>query len=227
MKRILITSSSFLDTPGPHLQKIHSLNYEIVAERGPLSEAQLTNLANSCSGFHGIICGRDKFTASVLQSFSPTTKVISRYGVGLDQIDLVEAERLGIVVTHTPRYNHGSVAELTFGLIIGLLRRIPEHSNSVHAGQWERLTGYELRGKTVAIFGFGMVGREVAKLALCFGANVLVHNSSWSDAQQEYLAILESHFKNNRELWGEDRSIRRCKDDREALEMADMRLLQL
>jgi D-3-phosphoglycerate dehydrogenase len=208
-----------MDTPGPHLEKIYSFGFNLVTARGPLEEDELINLANQHQGFDGVICGTDSFTAKALEVYSPRTKVISRYGVGLDRLDMEAAQKLGIEVLNTPRFNHATVAELTFGLMISISRKIPEHVELVKRGEWTRMTGYELRHKTISIFGFGMVGREVAKIALSFGMNVIINNSSWGDVHEEYLNALKKGFS-DRLLW-EEASVERCDNEEEALKRAD------
>lgn len=208
-----------MDTPGPHLEKIHNSGLHLVQARGPLEEDELINLVEQHGGFDGIICGTDSFTSRALEAYSPRTKVISRYGVGLDRVDTEAAGKFGIEVLNTPRFNHATVAELTLGLMISISRQIPEHVNIVKSGQWTRMTGYELRHKTISIFGFGMVGREVAKIALSYGMNVIINNSSWSDVHEEYINALKEAFS-NRVLW-EETSIEKCDNEEEALKRAD------
>jgi len=154
----------------------------------------LLELLDKIGPFDGFLVGEDFFSAKVLEKMSPRAKVISRYGVGLDKIDLEAAERLGIKVLNTPGVNHTTVAEHTFGLLLSALRHIPEHNEIVHKGQWKRLTGIELAGKTLGILGFGRVGKEVAKRAMCFGMKVIIYNSSWSAEHNRYLDRLRAVF---------------------------------
>ena len=222
---ILVTSTSFLDTPGPHLEKLLECGFDIVQARGPLEEEELIEIIKKSSGFDGIVCGTDFFTAKVLELCAPRTRVISRYGVGLERVDLEHAEKLGIQVINTPRFHHTTVCELTFGLMIAISRKIPEHANLVKNCEWTRMTGVELRNKVLTIFGFGMVGKDVAKIALSFGMKVIIHNSSWSDSHEEYFSALKDSFS-NRLLW-EDLVLERCLDEEEALAKADFISLHL
>ncbi|MBN8548958.1 MAG: phosphoglycerate dehydrogenase [Deltaproteobacteria bacterium] len=178
--RVLISSSSFLDTPGQHLDLLKSSPLEVVSARGPLSAEKIISIVQAQGPFAGFICGEDEFNSDVIESIAPHAKVISKYGVGIDKIDLSAAERNGIKVANTPGVNHTTVAELTIGLLLSLVRQIPEHNSYVHAAQWRRLTGVELAGKTLGIVGFGRVGREVAIRAMAFGMQVVGYNSSWS-----------------------------------------------
>jgi len=191
---VLVSTSSFIDTPGAHVKKLIDTGYEIVKARGPLNQEQLLSYIGDGKRFDAFLCGEDDFNAKVLQAAAPRVKVISKYGVGLDKIDLVEAEKLGIRVTNTPGVNHTTVTELTFGLLLSLTRYIPEQNANVHKGEWRRQTGRELAGKTLGILGFGRVGKEVAKRAMAFGMNVRVFNTSWSPQHAAFLEELSTVF---------------------------------
>jgi len=191
---VLVSTSSFIDTPGPHVKRLEESGCEIVKARGPLNEEQLLSYIGDGNRFDAFLCGEDDFNGRVLQAAMPRAKVISKYGVGLDKIDLSEAERLGIRVTNTPGVNHTTVTELTFGLILSLTRSIPEQNANVHRGEWRRQTGRELAGKTFGVVGFGRVGKEVAKRAMAFGMHVRVYNTSWSPQHAAYLEELNRVF---------------------------------
>lgn len=191
---LLVTSSSFLDTPGAHKELLDSTGFEVVKARGPLNHDQLLSLIGDGTKFDAFLCGEDDFNSAVLNAAAPRAKVISKYGVGLDKIDLAEAEKLGIKVTNTPGVNHTTVAELTFGLLLSLTRNIPEQTAHVHKCEWRRYTGREVAGKTMGILGLGRVGREVAKRAMAFGMNVRVFNTSWSSSHQAFVEDLKRVF---------------------------------
>jgi D-3-phosphoglycerate dehydrogenase len=191
---VLVSTSSFIDTPGAHVKKLQDTGWEVVKARGPLNEDQLLSYIGDGTKFDAFLCGEDDFNGKVLQAAKPRIKVISKYGVGLDKVDLVEAEKLGIRVTNTPGVNHTTVTELTFGLLLSLTRLIPEQNAMVHKGEWRRQTGRELAGKTLGILGFGRVGKEVAKRAMAFGMNVRVFNTSWSSQHAAYLEQLSRVF---------------------------------
>lgn len=105
-------------------------------------------------------------------------KVIGRAGVGLDNVDVEAASKRGIVVVNTPGGNTISAAELAFCLLMAMARNIPEASNSVKRGEWERkkFTGVELYEKTLGILGLGRIGSEVAKRAQAFGMRVMAYD---------------------------------------------------
>ena len=119
--RILLTTCSYQDTPGPHHQLMESQGWEIVRERGPLSEARMLELAGD---FDAFLCGDDAITRAVIEKSLPRLKIISKYGIGLDKIDLPATKEHKIPVLFTPGVNHTTVAEHTFGLLIGITKHI-------------------------------------------------------------------------------------------------------
>jgi len=92
-------------------------------------------------------------------------KVVSRCGVGLDNVDVAAAQRLGIQVYNTPNAPTVAVAELTVGAMICMLRRVPQMDRQMHAGGWEKLSGPQLRDKTVAIVGLGGSGCRLHRIS--------------------------------------------------------------
>ena len=177
--RILITTTSFQDTPGQHHELIARAGFEVERARGPLPEPEMLKLVGS---FDGIVCGDDAFTRPVLQKCLPRLKVLSKYGIGVDKIDLAAATDLGIPVTYCPGVNHVTVAEHTFGLLLALTRLIPQQDAIVKMGEWKRSTGRELAGKTFGILGLGRLGKEVAKRAVAFEMKVCAFDLYWDEA---------------------------------------------
>ena len=123
----------------------------------------------------GMIAGTEPLSRAVLQH-APTLKVVSRCGIGTDNVDLSAASELGIEVLNTPDAPSVAVAELTLGLILATLRRIAEADRAVRAGEWRPLMGRLLTGRVVGVVGYGRIGRKVSALARAFGARVLAHD---------------------------------------------------
>jgi phosphoglycerate dehydrogenase-like enzyme len=179
MTRVLLSTTSFQDTPGVHHDLLGKAGYEIVRERGPLPEARMLELAGQ---FDAYLCGDDAFTRSVLQKALPRLKVISKYGIGLDKIDVKAATEFRVPVLFTPGVNHTTVAEHTFALLLAAVRNVVAEANHVAQGRWTRITGTELCGKTLGIVGLGRIGKEVAVRAKAFGMGVLGFDVYWEDA---------------------------------------------
>lgn len=135
----------------------------------PLSSDEVAKLL---PGIDGYIAGLDGIDANALQK-ADRLKVIARYGVGVDNVDLCAAKEKGIVVTNTPGANSVSVAELALGLMLALARRIPEAAEAVHQGKWPRYAGLSLEGKTVGILGLGSIGKQLARRLAGFDCRIL------------------------------------------------------
>jgi lactate dehydrogenase-like 2-hydroxyacid dehydrogenase len=106
--RILITTTSFQDTPGRHHDLLAGDAYDIERARGPLPESAILALVGD---YDAILCGDDAFTRPVLQKCLPRLKVLSKYGIGVDKVDLQAATELRIPVTFCPGVNHVTVGE--------------------------------------------------------------------------------------------------------------------
>lgn len=178
MTRILLTTTSFQDIPGEHHRLLEESGFEIICERGPLPESRMLELVGDIDG---MICGDDAITAAVIDKALPRLKVISKYGIGLDKIDVVHTEKVGLPLTFCPGVNHTTVAEHTFALMLALFRHLVAEANYTRAGQWKRLSGHEIMGKTIGIVGLGRIGREVATRAKAFGMKVVGFDIYWPE----------------------------------------------
>ncbi len=177
--RVLLTTTSYQDTPGDHHALLESQGYEIHRERGPLPESKMLELAGE---FDAFLCGDDEITTAVLDKAQPRLRVISKYGIGLDKINVEECTARKLPVLFTPGVNHTTVAEHTFCLLLALVRNLVDSANSVRAGQWKRVTGNEIWNKKIGIVGLGRIGQEVAKRAIAFGMEVHGMDIYWPEA---------------------------------------------
>lgn len=177
--RILLTTTSYQDTPGDHHALLESQGFDIHRERGPLPESRMLELAGE---FDAFLCGDDEITKAVLEKALPRLRVISKYGIGLDKIDVEECTRRKLPVLFTPGVNHTTVAEHTFCLLLALVRNLVDSANAVRAGQWKRVTGHEIWSKKMGIVGLGRIGQEVAKRAIAFGMEVHAMDIYWPEA---------------------------------------------
>jgi len=120
--------------------------------------------------------GRGRITEALMDSF-PNLRAIARAGAGLDNLDTVAAARRNIPVIFSPGMNGRTVAEHTLALMLDLVRRITPWANACASGRWDdraRYQGGELAGMTLAILGYGSIGKRVARLASAFEMNVVV-----------------------------------------------------
>ena len=177
--RVLLTTTSFQDTPGSFHDLLASKGYEIVRQRGPLPEARMLELVGDVDG---ILCGDDAITRAVLLKSLPRLKVVSKFGIGLDKVDLPAATELKIPVCFTPGVNHCAVAEHTFLLLLALEKNFLHAVDATRQGQWKRKTGHEIAGKTLGIIGLGRIGKEVAIRARAFGLAPIAFDIHWDSA---------------------------------------------
>ena len=181
--RILLTTTSYQDTPGPHHDLLASSGFEVVRDRGPLSEERMLELSGEIDGF---LCGDDAITQAVIDKARPRLKVISKYGIGLDKIDVDYATSQQLPVLFTPGVNHTTVAEHTFGLLLGLSKKLHFNAFDVREGKWQagwkKPVGHEIMGKTMGIIGLGRIGKEVATRARAFGMSVIAFDPYFDEA---------------------------------------------
>jgi phosphoglycerate dehydrogenase-like enzyme len=172
--RVLVTPTSFGKTDPALRRELEAEVGEVVYNNSgkPLKAAELEKLV---PGFDGYIAGLDEITGAVLRA-ADRLKVIARYGVGVDQVDLTAARELGIVVTNTPGANSNAVAELAVGLILALARGIPQASQETKAGGWPRPASFSLEGRTVGLYGLGAVGKQVVRRLVGFDCALLAYD---------------------------------------------------
>lgn len=114
-------------------------------------------------------------------SLAPSLRFISQIGQGIAHLDLGTATRRGIAVAGTPNDSGISTIELTFGLILAVMRRIPQVDLGMHQGAWPGIPGRILEGKTIGVVGLGRIGKEVARIALAFRTRVLASGKTLTE----------------------------------------------
>ncbi|MFB0923751.1 MAG: NAD(P)-dependent oxidoreductase [Vicingaceae bacterium] len=192
-KRILVTTTSLQDTPGSHHDLLNQQNFEIDYLRGPLEEGALLPIIHK---YDGVICGDDEYTEKVL-SLGKKLQVLSKYGVGLDKIDLKSAKFLDIKITNCPGVNQVSVAEHVLALLFCFEKNIHLQYNSVQNNSWNRMIGNEIQGKTIGIIGLGAVGKELAKKSISLGMKVIGYDII---ENKEFIKNCPITFTNNIEF---------------------------
>jgi D-3-phosphoglycerate dehydrogenase / 2-oxoglutarate reductase len=137
-----------------------------------------------------IVRSATKVTSELMDK-APRLRVVGRAGVGVDNIDLDEATRRGVLVMSTPGGNAVSVAEHTFALLLALARQVPRLDKAMHEGKWEKgsAAGTEVRGKTLGLIGLGRIGSEVAVRAEAFDMKVLGYDPYISEAAAREMQV--------------------------------------
>lgn len=171
--KILISSRSFGKIDSTPIQLLKNAGFETILNpyNRKLKEDELVELIKDAVG---LIAGTEKITEKVLQN-ARYLKVISRYGVGLDSIDLEAAKNRGIVVCTTPDAPTQAVAELTLASILNLYRRIGEVDRNLRSNNWNPLMGRLLFNRTLGIIGLGRIGKQLVRLVQPFELKILAH----------------------------------------------------
>ncbi len=136
-----------------------------------------------------IVRSATKVTPDLLQK-APHLRVVGRAGVGVDNIDLEEATKRGVLVMSTPGGSTVSVAEHTFALLLALVRQVPKFDAALREGRWEKSSsGAEVRGKTLGLIGLGRIGSEVARRAAAFDMRMVAYDPYISEAAARELSV--------------------------------------
>jgi phosphoglycerate dehydrogenase-like enzyme len=175
MKKILITPRSLTKDGDPSLELLTRQGFELVFSK-PGKMPQTAELIRLLPGCVGYLAGVEPILADVLET-ALDLKVISRNGTGIDNIDIQAARRLEIEIMRAEGANARGVAELTLGVILGLIRSIPFSDAGIKRGSWQRRKGLELQGRTLGLIGCGKIGQLVARLALAFGMDLLAYDA--------------------------------------------------
>lgn len=173
---VLITSRvfAFLGKPALELLRESGCNVILPTPFGPLPFKELLPRLQDVDA---TLCSPDQYTAEALRSQEAARlKIISRWGVGYDSIDVPEATRQGIVVAYTPGMLNETVADWTWALLLGIARRIHEGHMTVLKGEWTNHWGHNVHGKTLGLIGCGRIGQAVAKRAAGFDMRVIAHD---------------------------------------------------
>ena len=171
--RIAVASPSFARNAA--LRQELLAKYPHVTFTESVSVPQGEELVALLRGHDRAIVGLERVDDRLLSQL-PELRVISKYGVGLDGLDVAAIARRGIRLGWTAGVNRRSVAELTVAFAIALLHRVPECDVALRRGHWHKLVGRQLTGKTVGIIGCGAVGQELVRLLAPFECRILAHD---------------------------------------------------
>lgn len=145
----------------------------VVNEKGVrISEQELVSFYKDADG---IIVGLEKITPEILDQL-PNLKIIAKYGVGLDNIDIEACNNRNIKIGWTGGVNKRSVAEMALGFMLALSRNLYVTSNQLKSGTWNKNGGLQLSGKTIGIIGVGNIGKELIEILSPFNCNILIND---------------------------------------------------
>jgi D-3-phosphoglycerate dehydrogenase len=146
---------------------------------GPLAAAELIDVVRDADG---LLAGLDQVSAEVFAA-APRLRVVARYGVGVDRVDLAAAARHGVTVTATPGANANAVAEMAMALLFALARPLVPGRDRARGGEWPALSGLEVAGRTLGLVGLGRIGSLVARKAAGLGMTVLAYDPYLTEAE--------------------------------------------
>ena len=187
--KILLSPSSIGQISSAPLDLLTSNGYEIIINPygRKLTSNEVVSLASDCIG---IVAGLEPLDKTVLNKL-PKLKCISRVGVGMDNIDFDYAQKKGIKIVNTPNGPTRAVAELTLGLTMSLLRKIPSANNDIKNENWKKYTGNLLFNKKIGVLGLGRIGKNVSELFLGLGNEVYGYDINpdleWAKKKKFYL----------------------------------------
>ena len=175
MSKVLITTVPFADKNKLPIELLESAGIEYTIN--PLGrKLKADELAEMVTDYDALIAGTEPITENVMRR-AANLKLISRVGIGLDSVDLLAAEKLGIKVSYTPDAPAPAVAELTIGLMLSLLRSVHVSNSMMHRGEWYRYFGRRIPEVTIGMIGAGRIGGRVLRRLSAFGTpRVLVND---------------------------------------------------
>ena len=166
------------DSVFPNLDPARGVLSRIGAELRQATEATPAAIVQVASDADALLVTYAKITAEMIRQM-PRCRIISRFGIGVDNVDLAAATEAGIVVTKVPDYCIDEVSDHTLALLLSLVRKIPSSSARTHAGRWEMkavVPIHRLRGSVLGLVGFGRIPQLVTPKAKSFGMHVLAYD---------------------------------------------------
>ncbi len=144
-------------------------------------------------GYNAVISCGEKFPGEVFKELKDDLEIVSRYGVGTDEIDKKKATECGVAVCNAAGTLSTGVAECALALMLSVLRSIPSSDKEVRNNDWSRFfeskVGFEIEGKTVGIIGFGDISRKLAKILSGFSCRVIAYDLYWNEDVAKELGV--------------------------------------
>ena len=190
---VLVTARSFgKEVPEP-MERLLKEGLHILEWREG-SGHEISELIGKIGQADAWIVGSYPIQAALLEN-AQRLQIIAKHGVGIDNIDVPAATKRGILVAIAPGSNDQAVADLTIGLLLSLVRSIPQANASVKSGRWERFQGFGLTGKTIGIIGLGHIGLNVAKRTKGFDMEILGCDPYWPEERAREIDIVRADFE--------------------------------
>lgn len=173
-KKVLVTATNYSKLCANAKAMLESNGFEVIENTfgRPMT---FDELKEKVGDICGLVAGVDTWNEEVFK-LAPDLKVIGRFGIGVDNIDLEAAKRHGIKVMNARAINSDSVAECTVGFILAVMRNIVNLDRSTREGKWERYVGNTIRGKKIGLVGFGAIAQYTAKLLSAFETDIFAYD---------------------------------------------------
>lgn len=183
MKKILVTPRPFNDSGKAYLKKLKEKGFEVISNDTGKRFSQ-EEFLDKIKDVNGIILGNEDLSADSLK-VAKKLQIISKYGVGLDNVDEIYAKTKGIAVCKALGSNTVSVAEMAMLFMLSSSRRFSQLINKEAVKEHQRIIGSELKGKTLGIIGFGAIGRQVAEYAKSFFMKIVAYDPYAANIPEE------------------------------------------
>ena len=182
--RVAIGPSSFGEKNITPIKMLQDAGFEIINNpyRRRLTELEIID---HISNVDGLIAGLERLSNNVLETAKHRLKAIARVGIGISNVDVAAANRLGIKVSNTPEGPTEAVSEMTIGALLNCTRHISFMSDSVRSGEWNKIIGLSLSEMTILIIGYGRIGKRVSELLKPFGCNIIIHDPFLGDRDND------------------------------------------
>jgi len=175
MPTVLFSPETLRDEPARFVDLLRDEKVDVIYPQNPQLEQALgteEETIEELKDVDAVIAGGEMYTERVIAAL-PRLRVIARYGVGYDHVDVAAATRHGVPVTITPNANHEAVAEQTLALLFALAKSIVKMDQATREGRWPRIPSLSIRGQTLGIVGLGRIGRSTALRAAALGMRVI------------------------------------------------------
>ncbi|MGI5888603.1 MAG: phosphoglycerate dehydrogenase [Oscillospiraceae bacterium] len=172
----------------PFIASLRDRGVEVLVPQGRKTDEAVIKAVKE-SGADMVLAGGESWSRDVLTACSGTLRMISKFGVGYDNIDIGAAKELGIKVTNTPGQNAYAVAEMAVSLMLALRRKIKWYDGLIQNDKWGRDLAFEIGGKTVGLIGFGAIARNVAKMLSGFGCRVRAYDIYFNKEAGKQLGV--------------------------------------
>jgi D-3-phosphoglycerate dehydrogenase len=191
-KKVLVGATNYSENCAKGRKLLEENGFEVIENphQRPLTrEEQLEYI----SGIYGVSSGNEIWDREIL-SKAKNLKIISRFGVGYDNIDVQACKEFGITVSIARGLNGAAVANMAVGLILALYKRIPMFDRTTREGKWVRKMGTDLDGKRVGLLGFGDIAQKTAKRLSGFEVELIAYDINWNEEKARELSVARAEL---------------------------------